>query len=296
MKKTVRILPLLVALCLLFSSCTGYVEPTSTADGIIATVNDVPSFDGETPYVEINSGVPKFKDSEMVAKSYERYSPLDILGRCGVADACVGNDIMPTEERGAIGMVKPSGWQTVKYDIVDGKYLYNRCHLIGYQLTGENANEENLITGTRYLNVDGMLPFENLVADYVKNTGNHVLYRVTPVYDGLNLVARGVQMEAKSVEDNGKGVQFNVYVYNSQPGITIDYKTGESALGDKLPSSNQTTSTESYEYVINKNTKKFHKADCDSVKDMKPQNKKVSSDSKETLIQNGYSPCKACIK
>ena len=296
MKKPVRILPLLLALILLFSACTDYAVPTSNRDGFIATVNDVPQFDGETPYVEINGGVPKFKDSDMTLKSYERYSPLDILGRCGVADACVGKDIMPTEERGAIGMVKPSGWHTVKYDIVDGKYLYNRCHLIGYQLTGENANEENLITGTRYLNVDGMLPFENMVADYVKDTGNHVLYRVTPVYDGLNLVARGVQMEAKSVEDNGKGVQFNVYVYNNQPGITIDYKTGESAQGDKPPSSSQTTSTESYEYVINKNTKKFHKADCGSVKDMKPQNKKVSNDSKQTLIQNGYSPCKACIK
>lgn len=296
MIKNIRILPLLLALVVLFSACTDYAVPTSNRDGFIATVNDVPEFDGETPYVEINGGVPTFKESQMTEKSYERYSPLDFLGRCGVADACVGKDIMPTEERGAIGMVKPSGWHTVKYDIVDGKYLYNRCHLIGYQLTGENANEENLITGTRYLNVDGMLPFENMVADYVKGTGNHVLYRVTPVYDGLNLLARGVQMEAKSVEDNGKGILFNVYVYNNQPGITIDYKTGESAQGDKPPSSSQTTSTESYEYVINKNTKKFHKADCDSVKDMKPQNKKVSNDSKQTLIQNGYSPCKACIK
>ena len=298
MIKKINILPLLLAFILFFSACSGYGNTTSNVHGFIATVNDVPAFDGETPYVEINGGVPEFKESELTAKSYEKYSNLDFLGRCGVAEACVGADIMPSEERGAIGMVKPSGWHTVKYDIVDGKYLYNRCHLIGYQLTGENANTENLITGTRYLNVDGMLTFENMVADYVKDTGNHVLYRVTPVYDGLNLLARGVQMEAKSVEDGGKGVQFNVYVYNNQPGITIDYKTGESALGDKMPSRSPTVSTESTKdgYVINKNTKKFHKPDCESVAEMKPQNKKMSNDSKETLIANGYSPCKACVE
>ena len=165
-----------------------------------------------------------------MAKSFEKYSDLDVLGRCGVAFANVGIDTMPTEERGAIGSVKPSGWQTVKYDFVDGKYLYNRCHLIGFQLAGENANPKNLITGTRYLNVDGMLPFENQIAEYVKKTNKHVLYRVTPIFKDKNLVASGVQMEAESVEDRGKSICFNVYVYNNQPGVEIDYKTGKSKL------------------------------------------------------------------
>ena len=182
----------------------------------------------DKPYMEMNGNKPKFE--ELSTKCFEEYSELDNLGRCGTAYACVGLEIMPTEERGAIGQVKPSGWHTIKYDIVDGKYLYNRCHLIGYQLTGENANTKNLITGTRYLNVEGMLPFENMVAEYVEETGNHVMYRVTPHFKGRNLVASGVQMEAYSVEDDGKGVCFNVYVYNAQPGIEIDYKTGDSWL------------------------------------------------------------------
>ena len=163
----------------------------------------------------------------MTSESFEYYSDLDELGRCGTAYSSVGTDLMPTEKRGSISKVKPSGWQVSKYDFVDGKYLYNRCHLIGYQLTAENANEKNLITGTRYLNVDGMLPFENLVADYVKETENHVLYRVTPVFEGNNLVASGVLMEAESVEDAGDGVEYCVYVYNVQPGVEIDYATGE---------------------------------------------------------------------
>ena len=193
-------------------------------------LDEIPEFDGKTAYVAINDNVPEFDDSELVTTSYEEYAPLDALGRCGAAMACVGRDIMPTEERGSIGQVKPSGWQTVKYDIVDGKYLYNRCHLIGYQLTGENANKQNLITGTRYLNIEGMLPFEDMIADYVKETGNHVIYRVTPVFEGKNLVASGVQMEAFSVEDEGEGICFNVYAYNAQPGVSIDYATGESEL------------------------------------------------------------------
>lgn len=193
------------------------------------SIQNVPAFSGE-PYVIINDNEPGFQKEDMTTDSYEFYSDLDSLGRCGYVMACIGWDIMPTEERGNIGQVKPSGWQTVKYDFVDGKYLYNRCHLIGYQLTGENANKQNLITGTRYLNVEGMLPFENMVADYIKETGNHVLYRVTPVYDGNNLVARGVQMEAFSVEDSGAGICFHVYIYNNQPGVVIDYATGESWL------------------------------------------------------------------
>ena len=188
---------------------------------------DIPEFSG-APYVEINGNIPYFTDEDMTTTSYESYDPLDRLGRCGVAVSCIGKDLMPTEDRGSIGQVKPSGWQTVKYDFINGKYLYNRCHLIGFQLTGENANTGNLITGTRYLNTEGMLPFENMVADYIKETENHVLYRVTPVFRDDELVARGVLIEAKSVEDNGDGILFCVYAYNNQPGVEIDYLTGES--------------------------------------------------------------------
>lgn len=187
----------------------------------------IPEYSGN-PYVELNGNVPYFTDEELSTTAFELYSELDSLGRCGACYANVCKEIMPTEERGNIGMVKPTGWHTVKYDCITDRYLYNRCHLIGYQLAGENANEKNLITGTRYLNVDGMLPFENEVADYVNDTDNHVLYRVTPVFSGDNLLASGVIIEAKSVEDNGAGVQFNVYCYNVQPGISIDYIDGQS--------------------------------------------------------------------
>lgn len=220
---------------------------------------------------------------------------VDSLGRCGYVMACVGTEIMPTEERGAIGMVKPTGWHTVKYDNVDGKYLYNRCHLLGYQLTGENANKLNLITGTRYLNIEGMLPFEDLIAEYVKETNNHVLYRVTPIFEGDNLLASGVQMEGYSIEDSGAEIRFNVFAYNAQPGITIDYATGESHLNDNV----ETDITQEEivtTYVINKNSKKFHTPDCASVKDMKPQNKIESDKTKEELEKLGYSPCKSCIE
>ena len=198
---------------------------TSAAEDILL---QVPEYSGE-PYAEIDGNIPSFSSEMMNEKSWESYSDLDLLGRCGVAFANIGRDLMPTDERQSIGMIKPSGWHTVRYDdLIEGKYLYNRCHLIGYQLTGENANELNLITGTRYMNTEGMLPFENRVAEYVSNTGNHVLYRVTPIFKGHELVARGVQMEALSVEDDGKGICFNVFVYNVQPGITIDYATGDS--------------------------------------------------------------------
>ena len=193
----------------------------------IVDLNEIPAFSG-TAYVEFNGNVPLFTDEDMTTESYETYADLDYLGRCGETMACIGRDLMPTDDRESISEVKPSGWVNVKYDFVDGKYLYNRCHLIGFQLTGENANKENLITGTRYMNVEGMLPFENMVADYIKDTGNHVLYRVTPIFQGNELVARGVLMEARSVEDNGKGIEFCVYVYNNQPGVEIDYLTGES--------------------------------------------------------------------
>lgn len=215
----------------LLSQVIELIPSGDTAEQGSIDLSNIPEYNGE-PYIAINGNVPFFEDTEVTATSFEEYSDLDNLGRCGVAMASVGQDIMPTEERGSIGQIKPAGWHTVKYDCVDGKYLYNRCHLLGYQLTGENANERNLITGTRYLNVDGMLPFENMVADYVMETGNHVMYRVTPIYTGNNLVADGVLMEGYSVEDQGEGITFCVYVYNVQPGVRIDYATGDSSLAE----------------------------------------------------------------
>lgn len=198
------------------------------------SLDAIPAYDGKA-YVAVNNNEPFFTDNDMTTTAFENYSDLDSLGRCGVAYANICKEIMPTEKRGKIGMIKPSGWHTVKYDVIKDRYLYNRCHLIGYQLAGENANPKNLITGTRYLNVEGMLPFENLVADYVNNTGNHVLYRVTPMFSGSNLVANGVLIEAKSVEDNGGGILFNVYCYNVQPGIGINYENGDSWLDGTTP-------------------------------------------------------------
>lgn len=198
------------------------------------SLDAIPAYDGKA-YVAVNNNEPFFTDNDMTTTAFENYSDLDSLGRCGVAYANICKEIMPTEKRGKIGMIKPSGWHTVKYDVIKDRYLYNRCHLIGYQLAGENANPKNLITGTRYLNVEGMLPFENLVADYVNNTGNHVLYRVTPMFSGSNLVANGVLIEAKSVEDNGGGILFNVYCYNVQPGVGINYENGDSWLDGTTP-------------------------------------------------------------
>lgn len=197
------------------------------------SLEEIPDYAGEA-YVELQGNEPDFSQEDLTEEPFEEYSALDELGRCGEAFANVGTETMPQETRAPIGRVEPTGWHSVKYDNVQGKYLYNRCHLIGFQLTAENANEKNLITGTRYLNVDGMLPFEDMVADYVKETDNHVLYRVTPVFEGDDLVASGVQMEAMSVEDQGEGVRFNVYVYNVQPGISIDYGTGESSLQEDM--------------------------------------------------------------
>ncbi|MGI6206245.1 MAG: DNA/RNA non-specific endonuclease [Anaerovoracaceae bacterium] len=270
------------------------------------SISDIPAYSGD-PYVVISDNVPDFSESDLTTQSYEQYSELDSLGRCGVCIASVGRDLMPDEERGSIGMIKPTGWHTVKYDWVDGKYLYNRCHLIGYQLTGENANERNLITGTRYLNVDGMLPFENMVADYVKESGNHVLYRVTPVFTGNNLVADGVHMEAESVEDSGAGIEFNVFCYNVQPGVTIDYATGDSYASGTSDSESGTTNSASgaasssssqdaavSEYVLNTNTKKFHRPDCSAVSSMNPENKVTVSESRDQIIAEGYEPCGLC--
>lgn len=279
-------------------------EPVPVPSEATIDLASIPAFSG-SPYVAINDNVPSFDESELTTTSFETYSSLDSLGRCGVAYANIGTDLMPTEERGSIGQVKPSGWHTVKYDCVDGKYLYNRCHLIGYQLTAENANTKNLITGTRYLNVDGMLPFENMVADYIKETGNHVLYRVTPIFEGDNLVASGVQMEAMSVEDNGDGILFNVYCYNAQPGVGIDYATGDSWLEDGAGGSEEPPTvvqqpepsepvSQGTTYILNTNTHKFHYPSCSSVDQMSDKNKQEYTGSRDDLIAQGYDPCKRC--
>lgn len=299
------------------------VVHTGTASAFNAA--DVPAYSGE-PYTAVNNNEPYFTSDNLTTEAFENYSELDALGRCGVAYANVCLETMPTEKRGSISEVKPTGWHSVKYDNVDGKSLYNRCHLIGYQLTAENANQQNLITGTRYLNVDGMLPFENMVADYVKETDNHVLYRVTPIFTGDNLVADGVLMEGYSVEDEGEGICFCVYAYNVQPGITIDYATGDSWLSsekgnsdsssggnsavsqsaaDKSGTQQAAVQTESVketsapvstgtEYILNTNTKKFHYPSCSSVKQMKASNKKEYTGSRDDLIAQGYDPCKKC--
>ena len=299
------------------------VVHTGTASAFNAA--DVPAYSGE-PYTAVNNNEPYFTSDNLTTEAFENYSELDALGRCGVAYANVCLETMPTEKRGSISEVKPTGWHSVKYDNVDGKSLYNRCHLIGYQLTAENANQQNLITGTRYLNGDGMLPFENMVADYVKETDNHVLYRVTPIFTGDNLVADGVLMEGYSVEDEGDGICFCVYAYNVQPGITIDYATGDSWLSsekgnsdsssggnsavsqsaaDKSGTQQAAVQTESVketsapvstgtEYILNTNTKKFHYPSCSSVKQMKASNKKEYTGSRDDLIAQGYDPCKKC--
>lgn len=260
-------------------------------------------------YVEVNDNIPFFTKEDLVEArvSYEKYAQLDALGRCGACVSSVGRDLMPTEERGEIGPIRPSGWHTVKYDSINGRYLYNRCHLLAYQLTGENANEKNLITGTRSLNVNGMLPFENLVANYVKETGNHVLYRVTPIFEGDNLVAKGVLMEAESVEDQGEGILFNVFCFNTQPGIIIDYSSGNSYINndvketseyfdiDDTDEGNQPIEDEKIEYVLNTNTHRIHVPTCDSVSEMKEKNKKLYSGSIDDLLQDGYRACKRCL-
>ena len=281
------------------SGCSSKKAGNSGAAASVSAQTDMASFayDGK-PYVVINDNDPDFTDADMTTTSFESYGELDGLGRCTTAFANIGKDLMPAEKRGPIGEVKPTGWQTAKYDNVDGKYLYNRCHLIGYQLTGENANAKNLITGTRYLNVDGMLPFENMVADYIKETNNHVLYRVTPVFSGDNLVASGVQMEAESVEDNGDGILFNVYCFNAQPGIAIDYATGDSHQDDSIvaDASKSTTAADAnvQTYILNTNTKKFHKESCNSAKSMDASNKKIYTGSRQELIDMGYEACGVC--
>ena len=256
------------------------------------TLDAMKEYSGE-PYVVLDNNEPNFTEEDLTEEPFETYAELDSLGRCGVTYANICQEIMPTEKRGEIGRIKPTGWHTANYhELVDGNYLYNRCHLIGFQLAGENANEKNLITGTRYMNVDGMLPFENMVADYVHETNNHVLYRVTPIFSGENLVADGVEMEALSVEDEGEGVKFHVFCYNVQPGITIDYATGESWRSDEEENGKDDEGNNTY--IINRNTKKFHTPDCPSVEDIKENNKKTYKGSAEKLEENGYEPCQRC--
>ena len=303
---------------------------TIQADETVTLAN-IPVYDG-TPYIQLEKNIPDFtEDEKKDTEAFETYSELDSLGRCGQAYANICPELQPTEERGAIGNVRPSGWHTVKYnDLIDGNYLYNRCHLIAYCLAGENANEKNLITGTRYLNTEGMLPFEEMVNDYVDKTGNHVLYRVTPQYEGDNLVASGVEMEGWSVEDAGTGICFHVYCYNVQPGIEINYADGTSwetasdnrenaqkteSVGQESGCTGQETglendiTTEQLEiadddsdrrnktaqtYILNTNTKKIHRSTCSSVSQMKETNKQTYEGTVEELENMGYAPCKKC--
>lgn len=270
-------------------------------------INSIKEYDGNA-YCVVNNNIPFFSEkAKCCVQAFEYYADLDNLGRCGVAYANICKKLQPTEPRGNIGQIKPSGWHTVKYnEIIEDNYLYNRCHLIGYQLTGENSNEKNLITGTRYLNIEGMLGFENKVAAYVESTSNHVLYRVTPIFEGDNLVASGVQIEAWSVEDKGKGICFNVFCYNVQPGIHIDYLTGDSKIDEiaettenvkKISNAGTSESTEIENltsYVLNRNTKKFHYPECLSVSDIKEKNKIDYKGTRESVILMGYEPCKRC--
>lgn len=273
-------------------------------------ISSIPKYSGKA-YVAINNNKPFFTASEITTTAFERYSSLDSKGRCGVAFACCGTEIMPgpNEERGSISSIKPSGWVQAQYDCVSGKYLYNRCHLIGWQLSAENANRGNLITGTKYLNINGMLPFENMVDDYIEETGNHVMYRVTPIFEGNNLVASGVQIEAYSVEDGGDGICFNVYCYNVQPGVVINYATGSSYLEGggssqtttKVPTTTKAPTTSggshntSSSYILNTNSKKVHYPGCRSVKQMSDKNKQEYNGSLDDILASGYTTCGNCF-
>ena len=285
------------------SSSTGGSLPEDDSFG---SLDDIPPYNGSV-FVHLNNKQPEFTQDEITTDAYEFYSDLDSLGRCGYAMACIGKELMPSGDRGSISSVYPTGWVQAQYDCVDGTYLYNRCHLIGFQLTGENANRKNLITGTKYLNNEGMLPFENMVADYIKETSNHVMYRVTPVFAGDNLLANGVQIEAYSVEDEGDGICFNIFIYNAQPQIKIDYATGKSSLigdndsdinkepeTDSSDKENEDTNTEEKQYVLNTGTKKIHSPNCSSVEDIKEENRQDYYGSIEELIEMGYEPCGRC--
>lgn len=257
-------------------------------------LSDIQEYNGK-PYVALNNNVPNFTSKELTTKAYEKYSALDSLGRCGVAIASCGTEIMPkaNEERGSISSIKPSGWVQKKYKGVSGGYLWNRCHLIGWQLSAENANRSNLITGTRYMNVEGMLPFENMVADYIRETDNHVAYRVTPHYKGNNLVCTGVQIEAYSVEDEGEGICFNVFCYNVQPNIKINYKTGNSSgpkaqdTSNKKENHSDKHSSNEMVWIPRTGSKYHNDENCSGMKN-------PSKVSKEDAEDAGYEPCKKC--
>lgn len=266
-------------------SIVGCDSPVKSLEEAV-NLADIPEYTTE-PYVTINNNIPYFEESDMESYSFEIYSDLDELNRCGTAFANISKDLMPIEERESIGQIKPSGWQTVKYDIVNGKYLYNRCHLIGFQLTGENANEQNLMTGTRYMNTEGMLPFENMVADYIKETNNHVLYRVTPIYEGNNLLANGVLMEAQSVEDQGEGIQYCVYVYNVQPGIAINYSNGESQLMNETTSNINET-----EIRGNSKSKIYHCPGQSAYESMADSKNLVVFQNEQEAMEAGYRKAK----
>ena len=292
------------------STTTALETPTTTATTTVSiltttaatsanteTEDIIPEYNG-SPFVILNNNLPRFSKSEITTTDFEQYSPLDAAGRCGVALACCGTELMPTDERGSISSIKPSGWVQAQYDNVNGKYLYNRCHLIGWQLSGENANKRNLITGTKYLNVEGMLPFENMVADYIKETGNHVMYRITPHFQGRELLARGVQMEAYSVEDQGEGICFNVYCYNVQPGIRLNYATGESQQISSVKTTSTTTvaaQKPTGTYILNTNTLKIHYPTCGSAKRIKEENRQTYTGTVEDLLARGYSTCGNCF-
>ncbi len=284
------------------TSATATTTTTTAAPIVSETLSkrpaaweDIPAFSGDT-FSIVQDGKPYFAAADITTQAFELYSKLDSLGRCGAALACCGRELMPTGERGEIGNVKPSGWNQAKYDHVDGKYLYNRCHLIGWQLSGENANPQNLITGTRYFNVDGMLPFENMVADYIKETDNHVMYRVTPWFVKNELLARGVQIEAYSVEDGGEGVCFNVFCYNVQPRVTINYANGESAEASATTTTTATTTTAvTATYILNVNTKKIHHPGCRSIKTMNDSNKREYEGTVDDLLKQGYTTCGNCF-
>lgn len=250
---------------------------------------EISEYSGE-PFVILNDNVPLFTREDHTTESYEYYGELDALNRCTYTVACIGRDLMPTEGREPIGQVKPTGWKTNKYDFVDGGLLYNRCHLIAFQLTGENANAQNLITGTRYMNVQGMQPFENMVADYIKETGNHVLYRVVPIFDGNHMLASGVTMEAWSVEDNGEGICFYVYAYNVQPGVEIDYATGESWLADPVAGEGEATET----FVVNTSSGKFHLESCPQWESIKSENRQSFDTTRSQMIAWSFTPAGCC--
>lgn len=309
MKKRVSfsLIALLLAMLMMLCSCDTNLGDINIPGGDVQTEQpgniEQPNGDSNisytgVAYTEQNGNIPVFSDAEKTTVAYEKYSELDNLGRCGIAIAVLGQETMPAkdEERGSINNVTPSGWVQAKYDIVDGKYLYNRAHMIGWQLSAENDNEKNLITGTRYFNVEGMLPFENMVADYIRETNNHVAYRVTPVYEGNNLVCSGVIMEAWSIEDNGEGICFNVLVHNVQPGIQINYATGESWLtGETPPETTEPETKPEYDYyVLNTSSKKIHYPDCSYAEKLNEANKSEYTGDLQELIDSGYTTCGVC--